>query len=195
MIDLDNAIFTNHISTLKDTSLDKREKETYYMTSSARSAINFDDVKNEYIKSLDMSETPSSNDALFEDGNGSVVFVEFKNKKIDSKTQYRIRRKIYDSIFIFTDLTSTTISTLRKYAKYILVYNEMENKDNNSDKELVEKNKYVQSSSSFDDIAKTLSGYAKKEYICFGLRSFVNYCFKEVHTFTEKEFEAYLEKL
>ena len=95
MIDLDNAIFTNHISTLKDTSLDKREKETYYMTSSARSAINFDDVKNEYIKSLDMSETPSSNDALFEDGNGSVVFVEFKNKKIDSKTQYRIRRKIY----------------------------------------------------------------------------------------------------
>ena len=98
-------------------------------------------------------------------------------------------------LFIFTDLTSTTISTLRKYAKYILVYNEMENKDNNSDKELVEKNKYVQSSSSFDDIAKTLSGYAKKEYICFGLRRFLNYCFKEVHTFTEKEFEAYLDNL
>ena len=195
MIDLNKDVFIEHHTTLKETSLDQKGDKMYYMTSSTLDAINFDDVKTEYIKSLKMSETPSSNDALFEDGKGAIVFVEFKNKRIKKDVQSSICKKIYDSVLMFTDLTSTTISTLRGSAKYILVYSESKNKDNGIDNDLSEKNEYIQSSSSYNCIAKTINGYAKKEYICFGLRRFLNYCFKEVHTFTEKEFEAYLNNL
>lgn len=62
--------------------------------------------------------------------------------------------------------------------------------------QLVKKNAAsVQPSPSFDSFAKTISGYAKEEYICFELRMFEKYCFKEVHTFTEAEFESYLVSL
>ena len=46
----------------------------------------------------------------------------------------------------------------------------------------------------YDRLAKEFLGMAKKEYVCFGVNIFKNYCFKAIHTFTEKEFEAYLEK-
>ena len=197
MIDL-NAfqIFANHLSTLKETSIDNRDGTLQYMTLSTREVINFDGVKEEYIKSLRINEAPKSNDALFDDGKGCLVFVEFKNGYMDRRKQFAVQKKVYDSMLIFTDITSTGISFMRDHMKYILVYNETANRYNDSDEELKEKLKMeVQSSPSFDDFAKSIGKYANEEYVCFGLKIFQNYCFKEVHTYTEAEFDAYLSTL
>ena len=197
MINLsDYPIFANHVSTLKETSLDTNDGQRKYMTQSSRDSINFDEVKEEYVSGLRLSSNPKSSDALFDDGSGSIIFVEFKNGYMDSKKQFDVRKKVYDSLLIFTDITSTGISNMRNTANFILVYNESVNRRNTSDPELKKKqNSEVQPSLSFDNIAKTLGKYAKEEYICFGLKIFKDYCFKEVHTFTEDEFEAYLSTL
>lgn len=196
MVDLNNyPIFQNHISNLKDTSLDKHDGTHEYMTQSTRVAINFDGVKDEYVLNLGLSEIPKSNDALFDEGNGNLVFVEFKNGFMDRPKQFAVRKKIYDSALMFTDITSTGISAMRNNMKYILVYNETVN-HSNPDTELQKKQKSaVQPSPSFDSIAKTLGQLAEEEYICFGIKIFQNYCFKEVHTYTEKEFAKYLSTL
>lgn len=103
---------------------------------------------------------------------------------------------MYDSALIFTDITSKGISYMRNHMKYILVYNETANQGNNSDKDLKEKQKTaVQQSPAFDAFAKNVGKYANEEYVCFGLKIFQNYCFKEVHTYTEAEFDAYLSTL
>ncbi|HIS55171.1 MAG TPA: hypothetical protein IAB48_00725 [Candidatus Fimimorpha excrementavium] len=189
-------IFRNHITNLKETSLDESGGQKVYMTQSLRPAINFDGVKEDYIKNLELSEFPKSNDALMEEGDGTPVFVEFKNGFMDRAKQFGLRKKIYDSVLIFTDITSARISDMRKNMKYILVYNEGVNQTNNLDETLKKKQRnMVQPSVSFDSFAKKIGQYAKSEYICFGLTIFKNYCFKEVHTFTETEFEKYLSDL
>lgn len=195
MINLNNyPIFVRNLSTLKETSLDDEHPNCPYMTLSTRDAIDFDDVKTDYAKPLGLSTVPKSNDALFSEGNEYIVFVEFKNGVINRQTQFDIRKKIYDSILMFTDITSTKISYLREHLKFFLVYNETANINNKTDDELTLKAN-VQSSNSFDNIAKTFAKHAKKEYICFGLKMFENYCFKEVHTYTQSEFENYLSTL
>lgn len=203
MIDLHNfREFSNHFSSLQETSIDKntdsKNGQPQPMIFSTRKAVNFDRVKEEYIKEkkLCLSEIPKSNDVLFDDGKGFLVFVEFKNGFVDYKTKLALHKKIYDSILIFSDITSIGISEMREQMKYILVYNDNKNRENNPDKELQDKLKStVQPSSSFDAFAKNLGKYANEEYVCFGLRIFKNYCFKEVHTYTEKEFEDYLKTL
>ena len=62
------------------------------------------------------------------------------------------------------------------------------------EKDILQKKSYVQPSKAYDSLAKGIFGMAKKEYVCFGVDIFKNYCFKDVHTYTEKEFEEYLER-
>ncbi|MBP3609495.1 MAG: hypothetical protein J6J42_04060 [Lachnospiraceae bacterium] len=189
MIKIENyTILKNHMSNLKETSKDKHDNgEIFYMTESLLPAVNFDEVKDEYIKHLSVQEVPKSNDALIEDGKGRMVFVEFKNGYMDRPKQFSVRKKIYDSALIFTDILSIGISKMRTFVDYVLVYNEEVNQDIKE-----EKKKYVQPSPSFDVFAKTVSGLAKEEYVGFGVNIFKNYCFREVHTYTEKEFEKFL---
>lgn len=185
-------IFNDNMSTFKDTSLDKHNKneKSLYMTESTLSVVNFDDVKDEYIKELRLKETPKSNDALYFDNFGNVIFVEFKNGYMDKVKQFGVRKKIYDSSLIFTDIVGIGISKMRQYVEYILVYNEKTNPET-----IEEKEKYVQNSPSFDNIAKAIRGFGKEEYIGFGIDIFKNYCFKDVHTYTEAEFEKFLKQL
>lgn len=190
----DFSVFADHFSTLKMTSLDNSDGQKKYMTESERAAVCFDDVKDEYVRPLGMSEIPRSNDALFDEGNGTLVFVEFKSGGIDSQKQFAIRKKIYDSTLIFTDITSTGISFTREQMKFILVYNDVVNKDVDRGKPPSER-KPVQSSEAYDNIAKIISNYGGSEYIGFGLGIFQNYCFREVHTYTQAEFEKYLSSL
>lgn len=188
----DYAILSNNISTLKETSIDNRDKGyAAYMTNSDRAAVNFDDVKREYIRTLNLSEEPKSNDALFLTDNNELVFVEFKNGFMDSAKKYAVRKKIYDSIIILTDILNMGIGSLRDSMQYILVYNEDVNREEN---DVRKKNSYIQNSNAFDSFAKNVSKLAKKEYVCFGVRIFENYCFKNVHTYTEKEFEQFLKE-
>lgn len=192
MIDFDKyPILKNNLSTLKETSIDHHDKNTIaYMTNSERIAVNFDNVKNDYIKDLSLSHAPSSNDALFLSRDNKLIFVEFKNGFMDGEKKFSIRKKIYDSIIILTDILNTGISALRNKMEYILVYNESVNAD---EKEVLEKARYsVQHSQAYDFIAKGVSKMANKEYICFGVNMFENYCFSKVHTYTEAEFEEFL---
>lgn len=186
----DYPILKNNMSTLRETSIDYHDKEHIsYMTSSSRSAVNFDGVKSEYVKHLSLSENPKSNDALFMSNRNDLVFVEFKNGFMDSEKKFAVRKKIYDSVIILTDILNMGISNLKDHMQYILVYNENVNAE---EKEIKNKKLYVQPSESFDNFAKIISRQAKSEYVCFGVKIFENYCFKNVHTYTEKEFEQFL---
>lgn len=128
----DYEMFKECYSTLQETSLDRTaDGAEFFMTDCTMQVVNFDQVKEKYIAPLKLSETPASNDALFEDGKGNIIFVEFKNGYIDKKTQFRLRKKIYDSMLIFTDIVSAGIHDMREVAEYILVYNEIVNADNN----------------------------------------------------------------
>lgn len=183
-------ILKSNLSTLKDTSIDNHDQtHITFMTDSQREAVNFDEVKRVYTENLSLSEVPSSNDALFLNKANQLVFVEFKNGFMDSEKKFAVRKKIYDSLIILTDILNVGISHLRDEMEYILVYNE---KANEKEKEVLEKKSWIQHSEAYDNFAKNLSRMANKEYVCFGIRIFENYCFKKVHTYTEAEFKTYL---
>lgn len=187
----DYPILKNNVSTLKETSVDKHDlKNIKYMTCSKRTAVNFDDVKKDYIENLSLSETPKSNDALFLSKDNKLIFVEFKNGFMDNSKKFAVRKKIYDSIIILMDILNTGVSELKDEMEYILVYNESVNSD---EEEILKKKQHlVQPSEAFDAFAKGVSKMANKEYVCFGIRMFENYCFSKVHTYTEAEFESFL---
>ena len=72
-------IFKQNMSNFKETSYDKDGEEPGYMTDSQIQVINFDKVKDGYIKNLALSNTPCSNDALYFGKDNKIFFVEFKN--------------------------------------------------------------------------------------------------------------------
>lgn len=187
----DYPILKNNVSTLKETSVDKHDfNDVMYMTRSKRAAVNFDDVKKDYIEKLCLSEIPKSNDALFLSRDNKLIFVEFKNGFMDNPKKFAVRKKIYDSIIILTDILNTGISSLKDEMEYILVYNESVN---SNEEEILRKKQYlVQHSEAFDNFAKSVSKMANTEYVCFGIKMFENYCFSKVHTYTEAEFESFL---
>lgn len=194
MVDLMNfSVFSENRSTLKEVSADRRDESTeIFMTESEKEVINFDKVKDSYVRPLGLNSIPCSVDALFCDQTGTLIFAEFKNGVMDSKKQYSVLKKAYDSVLIFNDITSSQVSDLRNSAEFILIYNESENAESR-DPELKEKvSTGIQPSPAYDTIAKTISGFANTEYICFGLRPLQKYCFRKVHTYTEREFVEYL---
>lgn len=186
------SILKDNMSTLRETSLDDHDPNSIaYLTNSDRGAVNFDNVKRKYVENLHLHEEPKSNDALFINDMGKLVFVEFKNGFMDGQKKFAVRKKIYDSIIILTDILNVGVSHLRDNMEYILVYNESVNA---CEKDVLKKKKEaVQHSQSFDYFAKSLSRLADEEYVCFGIKIFENYCFSKVHTYTEKEFARYLE--
>lgn len=175
------VLFNKNISSLKETSKDKQKKSISYMTDSDYEVVNFDGVKNDYIRGLCISETPCSNDAVcvLEDKD-TIVFIEFKNG--GSIKKYELWKKIYDSVLIFNDLSHSLISETREKLEYILVYNEDKIQDNNG-----QQNNH--NSKNRDEIGKQLGKLSNEEYIKFDLKQFVNYLFKSVHTYTKEEFE------
>jgi len=188
MIDIKNyPIFATNILSLQKISCYTNDNQPPKpMICSKINAVSFDKVKDEHIKGLHLSDIPKSNDALCKDKGGSVVFVEFKNGSIDKKVQHDIRRKIYDSVLIFTDITESRITEMRKNVDYILVINE----DKNS-QTIKEKNTHVQESDSYTSLATAVSKEANEKLIRYGLKMFKNYCFKEVSVLSKSEFEEY----
>ena len=188
----DYPMFCENMTTLKETSADKRDAASCaYMTESDIPAVDFDLVKKKYVEKLGLSVVPMSNDALFHHEEEKVVFVEFKNGHIGKKEQFNIRKKIYDSVLIYSDITKSGISNMREEVEYVLVYNE---DINTGDFGQLEKGAdFIQDSISFNSFAKNVSALAKERYVGFGVGMFENYCFKRVHTYTEAEFEKYLQ--
>lgn len=118
------TIFKDHVDTLEKTSLN--DDQNIYMTASQKIVINFDAVKTKYAKQLSLSDWPASIDALVQVGQ-NVYFIEFKDGNL-KKEIYGLRRKIYESLLLYCDITKEQISDTRTYMTYILVYNKAANK-------------------------------------------------------------------
>ena len=179
----DIPIFKNNMTTFKETSYDKDGKEPGYMTNSEIQVINFDKVKNWYIKDMFLSSTPCSNDALYIGKDNKIFFVEFKNGALEKnkKMIFNVYNKIYDSLLIFNDIVHQNISFCRENLYFILVYNESKN--------CSEERETKQEDSPKAMISKRIHNKAKKKFVRFGLEKFEKIYFKEVFTYTESEFE------
>jgi hypothetical protein len=193
------SFFQDSIITMKEASYDSDKKE--YMTTSEIKVINFDLIKDKYIKTIHPNEnwTILSNDALFFCGS-KIVFIEFKNGAINPVENNRIIFKLYDSILLlfdslipldwYQDKIERNISFAREHIEYVLVYNE-ERQSYETPQTLAgleRQRRYLQESKNRDEIAKYIREKANKTLIKFGLDRFKNYIFKEVYTLTREEF-------
>lgn len=179
----DIPIFKDCMTTFKETSYDKDGKEPGYMTNSEIQVINFDKVKNCYVKDMSLSSIPCSNDALYIGKNNKIFFVEFKNGDLEKnkKMVFNVYNKIYDSLLIFNDIVHQNISFCRENLYFILVYNESKNSS--------EERETKQEDSPKAKISKSIHNKAKKKFVRFGFDKFEKIYFKEVFTYTESEFE------
>ena len=119
-------ILKNNIDTLQNTSSDT--DNNYYMTDSELTVINFDNTAKSYKEEKYLSYLPASNDGLYIADSSHLYFLEFKNGKIDEDN---IKTKIYDSLFILSDIKYNDghkyINSIVEFSKssieYILIYN------------------------------------------------------------------------
>lgn len=125
MINIDEyPLFSSNRSTLKETSKD--DSNTECMTESDIEVINFDKVKEDYVKNLS-AKGAASLDALviYED---RIELIEFKNgclvkREKENKLEY-IGKKIRDSLLLLCDILNKNISYTRNHVDFILIYNE-----------------------------------------------------------------------
>lgn len=186
------ALFRDNMSSLRETSKDSDSSNPECMTNSEIAVVNFDKVKESYIKDMKLSFTPCSNDALYIDKNGDLYFIEFKNGIMTRPMIFNVYNKIYDSLLIFNDIVEQNISFCRKHVNFILVYNESKNLSedyNNEGKNLSKDAKIKNQDCSKAKIGKYFYSKAKKKYIRFGLERFEKLYFQEVFTYTQQEFE------
>lgn len=115
-------------------------------------------------------------------------FIEFKNGNLKKETK-SIREKIRDSLLIFCDITSKTISYTRANVILIVVYNELNTKMPRDPK------RKICESESMGAIKDFLVDKSKSEIILFDLDKYERLYFKEVHTYTVDQFENYVKKV
>lgn len=190
MIDIDKyEIFRENRQTLRELSKDDSDPSNLlYMTESEITAVDFDTVKTKYVNQLGLSEeTAASVDAMV-CGAETITFIEFKNGNMKNEKR-RVKDKLRDSLLIFCDITKKNISYTRQNVDFILVYNIEKNPPPN---QLTKDT--VQPAPSRDAIAKYFLQKAKQEFILFGLEQYKKLYFREIHTYSQKEFENYLEE-
>ena len=204
-------LLKSNVKSLKELSKDNSQKPPCFMVEDERPAVDFDAVKDEYLKQCDSyvfkvirnnpkkgdeyEQKACSVDALFCIENGILVFVEFKNGRLEKQN---VHSKIRDSLLIYNDLMRTSLSDTRKNSEFILVYNQEVNKTRvNEDIEILKKNSMdmaCQTSSSRDYIHKHVAKLENKEFIQFGIERFQGYCFTNVHTYSESEMKTWLDQ-
>ena len=184
MIDIyDYPILKDHRSSLKETSIDHHhDNNVSFLTDSTLPAVNFDEVKNDYIKKLGVIEAPKSVDALLYNINGDMYFIEFKAGNITNK-EYAVRGKVLNSLLIYMDIIKKTADFTRSNLSLIVVYREEKNPIYNDLKSS------IQRSDSRMEIINKISEKAKKPFVRFGLDIFSKLYFKQVYTYTIEEFE------
>lgn len=130
--------FSNHIETLEELSRD--DSHDHAVTGAQTKAIGFDRVRNEYVAPLKLRNGPNSMDAICvftDDEDSSLAFIEFKNGKLYKRDAFEIRKKIYDILLIFQDLTGIGLATLRAHATCILAYRKDLNPDDEHEGEFI----------------------------------------------------------
>ena len=189
MINIDNyEVLKNNLSTLKEISKDDSEAIVEYMTKSTLSAINFDGVKTEYLKSFHLSdELAKSCDGLL-CCNDKDILIEFKNGKTIKPSEITI--KIKESLLILTAIiTQDEILEIKNKGVFILVYN----KDKNPITTQEIKQKDIEEAPSSQYIKQYIFKKSGKEFIRYGLEEFKKY-FNEVHTYCQQDFEEYIKQ-
>lgn len=180
----DHSLFNDCMQTLKEISIDNDNDQN--MTESQLMAVNFDSVKERYVKEeqffdgVDIKENAikgvKSVDAILKTKDGRLVFVEFKNGCI-KRIKGDIKNKVKDSLLIIGDILNITIGATRKSMDFILVYDESKNPE-------------VQSSRV--KIARGISKKAGSEYVFFGMEDLKSIYFRKVYTLTKEEFNNYI---
>ena len=93
----DIKIFKDNVSSFKDTSRDSDGEAPKYMTNSEIRVINFDKVKESYIREMNLSDTPCSSDALYIGKKEQLFLVEFKNGVMKNNKIYNVYNiEVYD---------------------------------------------------------------------------------------------------
>lgn len=186
MINLkDYELFRKYRAALKELSRDNRDSgNDQYMTESQFEAVDFDKVKTVYTNQLGLSEEcAASADALLQTEQ-ELMMVEFKNGKVNNRN---VKDKIRDSLLLFCDITEKTISYTREKMDFIVVYNV----DRNPLPNQLRKQE-VQDAPSREEISSYFLRKGKEELIRFDLERYKHLYFREVHTYTQEEFDIYL---
>ena len=186
MISIENFdILKDNKASLHELSKDDHDNvEENFMTDSEILAVNFDEVKRQYVNQLRHSEDDAySVDAIFQNERGTF-FIEFKNGKVKSSN---VRWKVFDSILIFSDITNASVEWMRNNVEFILVYNAQKNYDHNA-----QRSSERRMTPSLRKIAKYKKKKGNQEFIRFNLERFQGLYFRRVHTYDEIEFEEYI---
>lgn len=185
-------IFNANVDTLHNLSVDNstppREE---FVTGSQLLAVDFDHVKDEYTRNLHITnESSDSVDALI-NIRGVSTFVEFRNGKIVEKK--KIRNKARDSLLILCDIANKHIGYTRQYMNFILVYNAAKNPMTTDERQMISEDYGLEpGNGSLEYICRQLTKLSNKKFVRFGLELLQTMYFKDVYTFTKKEFEVYL---
>lgn len=156
---------------LKETSLDDSKTPYQYMTMNQNRVIDFDEVKKNYLKSINLLETDAKSvDALYMLKNKLLCMTEFKNGDF---TNSEIVEKALSSALIFCDITNQKLSYLRENAVFILVYNGDIKKPGSRNRAAYEK-----------------SHRAKVFYSSFKLDHLYGFCFKDVIEIEKDDFSS-----
>lgn len=180
MINIEEFDLLQVTKSMKELSADTSDLNNIkYMTDSDILAVDFDNTKIQYTSRLGISEKcASSVDGIYFT-DSYQIFIEFKNGKMRHE-QAAVRDKIRDSLFIFCDITDTSLSYTRNYVDFILVYNEEKNQPNSGS------NQYIKNH---------VANNANEELIRFRFKSMEKIYFRKVHTYTEREFNEYINSL
>ena len=188
-----SVFFERNIVPIWKTSLRTGEhKKEKALIQSERNVINFEKVKTEYLKKHNLKNMCGSADAMLV-GDDCTYLIEFKSGFISKQEVYGVKKQFYDSVIMYMDLADAKVSEVRDKLILVLVYSGKKNEDN----ELVKHGRENQmpESENYRFLAKRIAGYAKQDYVEFGLECFKGFCCREVKTYTEKEFEEIVERL
>ena len=176
-------MLSNAQSTLQYTSRYGFASALAYMVSSQLQVIDFDQVKDEYARSLSVSQLPKSCDALYiEEAEEEWYLIEFKSGVI-TNSKYELRQKLYDSLLVLSDVIGEGISFMRQHLRFVLVYDASKNPAENGESVASE-------STSLRKLKKYfIEEKAGGRFIEFGFSFFEGLYLKQVYTMTVDEFE------
>lgn len=185
-------IFRDNVDTLHNLSVDNsKPPRKEFVTNSQLLAVGFDHVKDEYTRKLNITNASSDSvDALL-NIRGVSTFIEFKNGKIVEKK--KIRNKARDSLLILCDIANKHIGYTRQDMNFILVYNAAKNPMTTDERQMISEDYGLEpGNGSLEYICLQLTKLSKKRFVRFGLELLQTMYFKDVYTFTKKEFEDFL---
>lgn len=182
------ACLLRKVYTLRRISFDLANQSC--MTQSGRMAFQFDQAihgiwrmaksENAALAKL-YTSTPAVCDALLMLPHENVL-IEFKNGRMPKKTVVNIHQKIHDSVQVYAHLTGRTIAENCGHLVWILVYN-------------AEKNHAPDCCYEPKILSDPAIGASDDERIYCGLGQYRGRYFREVHTYSALEFEAWLQTL